>query len=256
VLADGTQWYFHIRVRDAAGNWAAGAVHSGPYYVDATPPVITDLIINGGAKYTANKTLSLRLSATDPEPGSGPGQMRWKADGGDWSGWREFANDLNISLQGPDGSRTVTVQVRDNAGNVGAQVNATIFLDTVAPRDMVIMINGGANFTNTTTVSLEINASDAEPSTGLAEMSLGADGKTWGGWEIFRTDLDFNLTPDNGLKTVFVRIRDGAGNIGGPSSDSIFLDTVAPVALTLAIANGSAVTTVLSVAVTDRKSVV
>ncbi|MGB9722905.1 MAG: S8 family serine peptidase, partial [Chloroflexia bacterium] len=29
-LADGNSWYFHLRTRDVAGNWNAGAVHLGP----------------------------------------------------------------------------------------------------------------------------------------------------------------------------------------------------------------------------------
>src|SRR4029450_251678 len=35
-LADG-QWWFHLRTRDNAGNWS-GAVHLGPFRIDATPP--------------------------------------------------------------------------------------------------------------------------------------------------------------------------------------------------------------------------
>ncbi|MGC8958662.1 MAG: hypothetical protein ACP5OO_02600, partial [Chloroflexia bacterium] len=34
----GNSWYFHLRTRDVAGNWNAGAVHLGPFYIDTTPP--------------------------------------------------------------------------------------------------------------------------------------------------------------------------------------------------------------------------
>lgn len=37
-LADGNSHYFHLRTRDNAGNWAPDAVHSGPYFIDTTPP--------------------------------------------------------------------------------------------------------------------------------------------------------------------------------------------------------------------------
>ena len=36
-LSDGT-YYFHIRTVDAVGNWAVGAVHLGPFFIDLTPP--------------------------------------------------------------------------------------------------------------------------------------------------------------------------------------------------------------------------
>jgi len=37
-LDDGTNHFFHIRVRDAAGNWNLTAVHCGPFWIDSTPP--------------------------------------------------------------------------------------------------------------------------------------------------------------------------------------------------------------------------
>lgn len=37
-LSDGNSHYFHIKTRDNAGNWNAGAVHTGPFYIDGTPP--------------------------------------------------------------------------------------------------------------------------------------------------------------------------------------------------------------------------
>jgi hypothetical protein len=41
-LADGSDWYFHVRVRDKAGNWAEGASHVGPFKIDTGAPVNPD----------------------------------------------------------------------------------------------------------------------------------------------------------------------------------------------------------------------
>lgn len=41
-LATGDNWYFHVRTRDVAGNWAIDAYHVGPFFIDATPPVALD----------------------------------------------------------------------------------------------------------------------------------------------------------------------------------------------------------------------
>jgi len=38
-LDEGNDWYFHIRSVDNAGNWDDEAVHLGPFWVDATPPI-------------------------------------------------------------------------------------------------------------------------------------------------------------------------------------------------------------------------
>jgi pimeloyl-ACP methyl ester carboxylesterase len=37
-LADGANWYLHIRTIDNAGNWANGALHCGPFKIDRTVP--------------------------------------------------------------------------------------------------------------------------------------------------------------------------------------------------------------------------
>jgi predicted GH43/DUF377 family glycosyl hydrolase len=246
---DGAQWYFHIRTRDGAGNWAAGAAHSGPYYIDTIPPVIHGFIINGGASFTTSRTVSLRLPAADPEPGSGLGQMRWRQDGGNWSEWQDYADVLKIDIHGAEGLRTMSVQVRDRAGNFDAAVDATIFLDTQSPAAVGFSINNGANSTNTTSVELGITAVDSEPSSGIAEMSFSENGVAWSAWEPFRATRKYDLAAGDGAKTIYARLRDSAGNIGGTARDSIFLDTVAPVSLAITIAGGNACSTNLSVLV-------
>ncbi|MBN1138755.1 MAG: FG-GAP repeat protein [Anaerolineae bacterium] len=39
ALADGKNHYFHLRTADKAGNWTASALHLGPFWIDATPPM-------------------------------------------------------------------------------------------------------------------------------------------------------------------------------------------------------------------------
>jgi hypothetical protein len=249
VLSDGTQWYFHIRARDAAGNWAQGAAHLGPYYIDGTPPAIQNFSINGGAAFCNIRTVNLQLAASDPEPGSGLGALRWRVDDGDWSDWREYVESLKITLAGVDGPRTVAVQVRDNVGNTGAAVNSTIFLDTASPAGLGITINGGAAFTNAPLVSLDIGASDAEPYSGIAQMSLSLDGTNWGPWEPFSNTMQYNLSGPDGQRTVYLKVRDRAQNIGGPVSDGIFLDTVAPTMPAIVMGGGGPTATNLTVMV-------
>jgi len=38
ALADGNNWYAHVRTRDVAGNWSTTARHAGPFFIDTTPP--------------------------------------------------------------------------------------------------------------------------------------------------------------------------------------------------------------------------
>ena len=41
-LGTGNDWYFHVRTRDVAGNWAPDAYHVGPFYIDVSPPSTLD----------------------------------------------------------------------------------------------------------------------------------------------------------------------------------------------------------------------
>ncbi len=41
TLPDGNNHYFHIRAVDGAGNWSDDAAHIGPFFIEATAPVIT-----------------------------------------------------------------------------------------------------------------------------------------------------------------------------------------------------------------------
>jgi hypothetical protein len=70
-LPDGANHYVHLRTVDRAGNWSASAVHLGPFFIDATPPVNGILTATPG---TAKVSLSWSrfsdatsgLSATNP----------------------------------------------------------------------------------------------------------------------------------------------------------------------------------------------
>jgi hypothetical protein len=38
ALADGNNWYAHVRTVDVAGNWSTTAIHLGPFKIDTVPP--------------------------------------------------------------------------------------------------------------------------------------------------------------------------------------------------------------------------
>jgi parallel beta-helix repeat protein len=62
-LDNATNWYFHIRSCDAAGNWDDEAVHIGPFYIDKSPPAAPIWI----SLTPGNSTVSLDW-ADSPEP--------------------------------------------------------------------------------------------------------------------------------------------------------------------------------------------
>jgi hypothetical protein len=85
--------------------------------------------------------------------------------------------------------------------------------DTVAPTG-TILINNGAARTTTRLVTLNLSATDPEPSSGVTEMRFkngGAD-TVWTAWEPYAETKSWRLTSGEGKKRVGVQFRDAAGN--------------------------------------------
>ncbi len=224
----------HFRVMDRAGN--VGVPATASIFLDRRPPGQLGLIINGGVAYTNTSDVSLAVHALDPEPGSSELEMSFSNDGSSFSPWEPMsvirANWSLVSGAGGndvDGPKTVRLQTRDAAGNVGGTVNATIFLDRAKPDKLAIGINDGAKYTTSPAVNLTLSAGDAEPSSGLRAMQFSPDGMTWTGWEPFSTCRTYSFAGLDGPRSVHFRVQDRAGNIGDAASSMIILDTAPPV---------------------------
>lgn len=92
------------------------------------------------------------------------------------------------------------------------------------------VINDGAEFSNSTTVTLTLNASAFLPSVpSTAEMSISNDNHTWSGWEPYATSKSWTLTSGDGLKIVYFRVRlDGDSPPSQVQFRPVILDTVLP----------------------------
>ena len=99
-------------------------------------------------------------------------------------------------------------------------------LDTTAPVGS-ISIAGGAQFTRSTGVTLDVTASDA--GSGMGEVALSNDGTSWTTRTYAASQL-WTLATANGTKTVHVKWKDNAGNWSAIKTDTIVLDTVPPAA--------------------------
>lgn len=104
-------------------------------------------------------------------------------------------------------------------------------LDTTAPSGLTLSINDGALYATSTAVTLKIEVSDGE-TTGYQMKIWGIDGVEDEGsasWESFAATKSVNLTSGDGLKTVYVKVRDDVYNETAPVSDTITLNTAVPV---------------------------
>jgi len=85
---------------------------------DTVKPTGT-ILINNGAARTTTRLVTLNLSASDEQGGSGVTEMRFKNGAPDtaWSAWEPYAETKSWRLASGEGKKRVAVQYRDAAGN-------------------------------------------------------------------------------------------------------------------------------------------
>ncbi len=238
---DGTKTVY-VQYSDIAGNISGS--FSDSIILDTIPPSGT-ILINGGVRPITNSTIvTLTLSASDA--GSGVDQMRFSNDNVTWSDWEAYGTTKSWTMISGDGTKTVYVQYKDLVGFISPSFSDTILLDTIAPTG-VILVNGDAQYTNSTAVTLNLSASDT--GSGVYQMRFSNDGLTWDDWETYASTKSWTLDSGDGVKMVFVQYRDNALNASVSFSDSIILDTLAPTGLIL-INNGADTTTSINVSLT------
>ena len=96
-------------------------------YVDSTAPT-GSILINGGAAATSSPNVTLTLSATDGQ--TGVSDMRFGNTGDPWSAWEPYGTSKTWTLPAGDGTKTVWVQYRNNAGQISSQYSDSIVLNT------------------------------------------------------------------------------------------------------------------------------
>lgn len=103
-------------------------------------------------------------------------------------------------------------------------------LDTLAPSDVSLLINSGAQYTTNSEVTLTIRTSDS--STVSYQMKIwginGVTSESEASWETYAASKSVTLADGDGLKTVYVKIRDDVYNESSAVSASITLNTAVP----------------------------
>lgn len=241
--------YKYIGLTEGKYSWgvqtADGAEARPPmkFIIDLSEPTGT-VDINDGARFTNSLNVTLRLTASDllstGDNGSGVAQMKFSNDNSNWSDPEPFAGtkSWDLSLYGGntgDGLKTVYVQYKDNLGHwMTNSASDEITVDRVPPTG-TISINDGAEFTGPGDVTLSLSASDdASGVENGGKMRLSNGGNQWTDILPYLAKRDWNFkvyggTEDEGVKTVYVKYMDAAGNwMDEPASDTIKLDKTGP----------------------------
>ena len=184
---------------DAAGNASRGSFTVTVR--DTTAPVGT-VLINGGATTTANRVASLAISFADVV---GVTEMRFSLDdGATWSDWGPYATAKTVILALPDGPKSVYVQARDAAGNVGGARSQIILLDQTAPAITSITVGPTTICGLCTPLLFSYTATDVS---GIAFAAAYVDGRA-----IQNNGLIDGFLLAAGAHTLTIELRDALGN--------------------------------------------
>jgi len=190
--------------------------------VDTTPPVAS-ISINNGSGYAASPNVTFALNATDFY-GVSSMILSERPDFKD-SSWQEYRQYLDYSFSPEEGKKTIYAMFRDTSGWESAVVNGSIIVATTPPAGTIV-INEGADYATASLVTLTLNASCPA---GIEGMRLGNSADLAAGeWVRYGQSYEWNLDPGNGLRTVYAQFQNPAGIESPVVSDSIFLDTFAP----------------------------
>jgi proteasome lid subunit RPN8/RPN11 len=148
----------------------------------------------------------------------------------------DYTTDWSLNWSAlQEGENQIHLRAFDKAGNMvlhSYTLDTTGFLfkkDITPPVPNSFSINNGDEFTNSTSVTLSISASDS--GSGLYQMRISNDGTfDTEPWETYATSKVWTLTTSDGNKTVYIMFRDNALVESVLTfSDYILLDTTPPV---------------------------
>lgn len=223
--------FFYAKFKDAAGN--ESQVFKSSVILDSTPPQNAKIKIEAeNSVYdTLNKVNIIRSESNlvDLKLNADDAYFMMVSNvntfyGATWMPYKKEVKDWKLE-KAKDGVRTVYVKFMDKARNVSDVVKDRVVVDSEAPIDCQVSIENNKQFAidKDKKVVLKLFARKAD-------YMMISNFPTFDNaqWEPYNTFKKWILEGDDGVKTVFVKFRDLAGNVAEPVSDNIVLDRQAP----------------------------
>ncbi len=185
--------------------------------LDTQPPAISLLHLSNSATAVSTTAVTLELRA------EGASAMKL-SESTDFTGavWQPFSAAPRFTLSATPGLKTIYALVRDRAGNVSERQSLVVTYDTTPPPAPQVGMAGGAVYSRTRTVVLQVAAA------GATEVLVQEAGTAAGAWQALATQVPFTVSAGDGPKSLLVRVRDAAGNISQASGVEVTLDATPP----------------------------
>ncbi len=150
------------------------------------------------------------------------------------TGMESWSYDTSDVFWTTDTEYMIYSEARDYAGNFEVITLKVEFMFDNQPPTIAININDGEEFTNESSVTLSLSATDT--GSGVVQVAFSTDETAWTPWGVFVSKRSLILPNKDGYKTVFYRVQDQAGNIA-QTTDTIILDTTPPEIMSFLVNN-------------------
>ena len=186
-----------------------------------------EIRLNKGRKYTNNTEVLVQLRHTHVHDKAHSEMRLGLKNNLAGAEWIPFEKQTTFTLPGKDGVYTVYAQTKDETGVTSTIARAEIILDTEAPLQGKLIVNDGAQFSRNKNGMVKV-ASSAFGARAV-QFSNDENFEVASPWKPVSDDDRWKInTVRDGVKFVYARFRDEAGNISEPTSASITLDTTPP----------------------------
>jgi hypothetical protein len=223
-LSDGKH-SFSVKAVNTAGN--AGKAIAIEIWVDTLPPSILNSTPAPGA-LLSTPTVSVSATVSDAASGLNDTSATVLVNGVPVSVSLDPATGVLHTTGGTwrEGSNSLELRVADTVGNMASPLVWSVVVDTQPPTG-TLTINAGAAMTTSVYVTLGLSASDA--TSGVARMFLSNEELTGYVEEPYVALRElWRLSPVRGIRTVYVKFADRAGNMSAPFADEIDLALLSP----------------------------
>jgi len=204
----GSTYYVRIGVKDGLewSTWAEGRFRMN------SPPVLQKVEVNGGAKYTSSRIVTLAVSATDDNVIQ---TLLTSFDGASWTEW-PYSSTLDLTLPGGDGAKQLYVMVADDKGWKSGILSASIVLDQAPPYNLrgVQPPNGAVVGPDVVRISWTVPSDDTSGVVSLYTLELSKDQSFSSPTRLVCEKNYYDLPYENQTGTWYwrVRVTDKAGN--------------------------------------------
>ncbi|RLC72351.1 MAG: hypothetical protein DRI26_03145, partial [Chloroflexi bacterium] len=147
----------HVKFRDSSTG-EESEIYSDSINLDSAPPT-GQVVIENWPLPTNSSLVTLHISAEDNFSGVGWMRFRQLAETqpvGEWTPWEVYSETRTWHLLPGEGWRGVQYQFKDRAGNISRVCGRQLRVD-LSPPEGSVRINDGAEYTNSTSVKLDLS---------------------------------------------------------------------------------------------------